>query len=144
MIHVRINNEQKMFLFENDNCISDGYDEIQQVGIHFCLRNSIKDTFRGEAFLFNSNKKKIEKKIERIKYWNKNHIVISENDSYLVLSSINLESIFETKKKECSSNFYYLNKSYYTNSDKLFLGDMEIIGILNEKNWLLQSYHFWR
>ena len=141
MIHIRINKNRKLFLYKNDDRLTNGFDEIEKINKHYLLKSKDKHGFLIESYIYDTSKLQISPKLEIIIYKISNErFYARKGDLYQVYNSFDLNLIFETEKNdEDPYNFSYINDDLYVTNNRIYeKGGIDIFH-LNEENILIND-----
>ncbi len=124
-----------MYVYNNDRRVTNGFDTIKKLGVHYLLRNVDKYGSTVESFLFNSESLEITGPLNFSIFYNENNLFYArKGDLYQVYRENDLALIFETKKNEADPyNFDYLKEDLFVANNSILKGGGELVSLLNDE-----------
>jgi hypothetical protein len=145
MIHVRINKKRKLFLYNDSQKITAGFDEIKKIGAHYLLRNIDKYGSTIESFIYNINTQQLSDRLDVTFLPTTNRVKVPfinarKDDQYQVYNMSDLSLVFETKRSEEDPyNFSYLGDDLYYSNKSILNGAGQIVSPVGPDNLVFKD-----
>lgn len=141
MVHIRINKKRKLYVYNDNKRMTNGFDIINKLGTHYLLKNIDKYGSTIDSFLFNSESLEITGPLDFSIFYNKTNLFYArKGDLYQVYREKDLVLIFETKKNEADPyNFNYLKDDLFVSNKSILKGNGELISLLNNETSVYKS-----
>jgi hypothetical protein len=140
MIHIKINQNNKLVLFKSNNKLSEEYDNIFRISNQIYVF-TISNEFSLNYYFFDIDKNQIALELlnTSLNFYS-THFVYLTDGYFYVYSSLDLSILYNHKIGKNKYNFTYLGNNYCISDDCLFENENNL-GIIDQQMVIHSSYH---